>query len=393
MTARPTIDAAFPDRQKVIPRLFSALLVSFAATIVGVGIADAWLRDRDGDMQRRESEYRLFRDGIYPDPAVEKPPAGRKPVRSVYPPWALPLFTVFFEPGGKLQGRLVIEALSLTALMTMGWYGWCRLRPHGIAPGLVGAVVAAAIVGNASALALGQFSIICMGFVAAEMLLLEAGRPVAAGFCWALAMLKPQIGIAFAPLLLTKGRGIGLVAGVALLAALSLAACAWTDVHPSSLLDRWLVRNRLEFNGHAGLQNAIQAWTGLSQRTLVAIGMGLVASVAGVLLLRTDSTVAPDALRLAAPLAAVGMLAVYHRHYDNVMLWPTMLALLERAIRTGDRADVAISSVLAATLLVHPRLVGQVPFWPGATVAVWAFAAWWLVRRDRRSVDPRRGTT
>lgn len=354
--------------------------MAFAATVIVVGIADAWIRDRDGDMRKRESEYGLYRDGVYPDPGVEMPPVGRKPVFSVYPPWALPLFSLFFEPGGKLQGRLVIEVLSLGSLATMGWYGWRRLRPFGIAPGVVGAVAGAAIAGNASALSLGQFSIICMGFVAAEMLLLENGRPLWAGVCWALAMLKPQIGIAFAPLLLTRGRWIGFATGVCSLVCLSLLACAWTDVSPSSLLERWLFKNNLDFNGHADLQNALQSWTGLSQRTLVVVGLIVAAMVAGVLLVRADSAADPDPLRLAAPLAAVGMLVVYHRHYDNVMLWPTLIATLESAFRTRSRAGVTIAVALGATLLIHDRFLSAVPFGHPAAWAVWVAAAFHLRR-------------
>lgn len=389
-TVRRAIDDG--DTRGRTLRFPAVLLAAFSVLVVVVGISDAWLRDRDGDMKRRLVEYELYRDGVYPDPALETPPAGRRPTYTVYPPWALPLFTVFFEPGGKLQGRLVVEVLSLAALATMGWYGWRRLKPYGFAAGVLGAGVAAAIAGNASALSLGQFSIPCMGLVAAEMALLEAGRPVAAGSCWALSMLKPQIGIAFAPLLLTRGNRYGFVAGVSLLVGLSLAACAWTEVPPSSLIDRWLVKSTLEFNGHASLQHALQAWTGLSQRVLVAIGIGLVATVAGVLLRRSVSTAAPDMLGLAAPLAAVGMLAVYHRHYDNVMLWPTMLAALERAIRTGARTDVAVAGTLAATLLVHDRFLAAVPFGHAASGAVWALAACHLVRGGVASADRSRGT-
>ncbi len=391
MTGRPSIEAAVPGRWRYAPGLFSGLLVAVAVTVVGVGIADAWIRDRDWDMRKRETEYGLFRDGVYPDPAVEAPPVGRTRVHSVYPPWALPLFSLFFEPGGKLQGRICIEVLSLAALSVMGWYGWQRLRPFGLAPGIVGAVAGAAIAGNASAFSIGQFSILCMGAVAAEMLFLERERPVAAGVCWALAMLKPQIGIAFAPLLLVRGRRIGFMAGVLVLAALSLLACWWTGVSPSSIVARWLVRNRLEFNGHAPLQLAIQSWTGMSQRVLVIVGMSLLAAAAGYMLLRAAPAADSDPLRLAAPLAAIGMLAVYHRHYDNVMLWPTLIAALEWALRTGRRTDVIVAAVLGTTLLIHDHFLSAVPYGRLAAGAVWAAAACHLLGRAVLSAPPGRG--
>ena len=369
-------------------QLLAGLLTLSAVSILALGIARAWILAGDEDMRQRHVEYLFYRDGCYPDPKVDSVPGGQRPPFSVYPPWAIPLFTIFFEPGGIEQGRILIEVLSLAALATMGFYGWKRMRPYGPAAGGLGAIAGAAITGNASALSLGQFSIICMGLVAAEMLLLEKHRPVAAGFCWALAMLKPQVGVAFTPLLLLRGNRSGFVAGSALLVGLSLLACAWTEISPSGLAERWLVKARFGFNGDAILQESLQTWTGLSQRALVAAGLAMLAVVAGVMLFRSRDAADTDLLRLAAPLAAIGMLAVYHRHYDNVMLWPTLLAAFERALRSRRAGDVAVAAALGAVLLLPVRVVAQLPFEHLASAGMFAVAACHLLRRD----DPPPGT-
>jgi len=46
---------------------------------------------------------------------------------------------------------------------------------------------------------------LCMGLISVQWLLLERQRPLPAGLCWALAMLKPQIAAAFALPLLQQG--------------------------------------------------------------------------------------------------------------------------------------------------------------------------------------------
>lgn len=371
--------------------ILAGCLVAFSVAAVVVGIADVWIRGRDGDMDKRLTEYEVYRDGIYPNPRIDPFPAERRKVYSVYPPWSFPMFSAFFEPGGKLQGRIVVQTLSIVALATMARYSWNRSRHLGVVEATIAATTGAAIAGNASALALGQFSIICMGLVAAQLNLLQRGRPLAAGACWALAMIKPHLGVAFTPLFLTAGNFGGLVAGCGILAGLSLLACAQTDVSPAALVHHWLVRSDLGFNGHAALQHSIGSTTGLSQRFLVGAGIAAIGGMAAAVLARSRRLVATDLLRLAAPLAAVCMVAVYHRHYDNVMLWPTMLACLERAYATRSRTDTAIAAGMGASLVLHERLLAHVPYFHLGLTAMWALAAWRLIRSSS-ILEPSRGS-
>ena len=92
------------------------------------GLHQAWLNNGDFDMRSRVSEYTSFRQGVYPNRALEGNSAPDSVPYSVYPPYALPMFTVFFEPGGKLQGRILIEILSLASLVVIGIYGFRELN-------------------------------------------------------------------------------------------------------------------------------------------------------------------------------------------------------------------------------------------------------------------------
>ena len=63
-----------------------------------------------------------------------------------------------------------------------------------------------------------------MGLLTLQWLLLQSQKPLSAGLCWALAMIKPQIAVPFAlPLLLPKYRK-GLWLGSGILAGLSFVA-------------------------------------------------------------------------------------------------------------------------------------------------------------------------
>ena len=112
--------------------MVAGILAASAGAGVIKGCRHAWLHDGDTDMQARVAEYQLFRDGIYPNPRIDVSPPTRSRRFTVYPPYALPLFIPFFEPGGKLQGRVIIEIVSALSLGVMAAWGWRRFRPWGV---------------------------------------------------------------------------------------------------------------------------------------------------------------------------------------------------------------------------------------------------------------------
>ena len=105
---------------RVAIRCLAIGLLLFSPAMAGNGLRHAWMFDGDGDMQVRVAEYAAFRQGIYPTRQVETEiPAGMRVPYTVYPPYALVMFVPFFEPFGKLQGRIVIELHSLVSLFTV----------------------------------------------------------------------------------------------------------------------------------------------------------------------------------------------------------------------------------------------------------------------------------
>jgi len=366
-----------------------------AVSSVGIavkGVSTAWAagadettrsRVGDCDMRDRAAEYRCFRKGVYPNYGL----AGRKrPAwlrNTPYPPYALPMFAIFFEPGGVLQGRVLIEVLSAASLVLMGVYGYRQLRFAGPAMASIGAVAGAAITGNSTAIELGHFSIICVGLLVGQMMLLENGRRMPAGICWALAMIKPQIALAFVPLFMVKRQWRGLLVGCSLLGLSWLFSCWWTNVPPTVAISQWFsgLSWVLATRGQGIGPGALAAWLGIDPlyvHSAMIVSCGCLLAVVCWLLLRRTADDRGLTIRLA-PLAGVcavlGEVFVYHHHYDNVMLFPALIAILALAAERPAGWSAGLATAMAATVWIPQRLIAQVPFNGVGRAVIWLMVA------------------
>lgn len=265
--------------------------------------------------------------------------------------------------------------------------------------GALAAVCGAAVAGNATVYQLGQFSIISTGLIVLQIACLERGRPVAAGVCWALAMLKPQIGMPFAIMFFPGRSWRGLVAGLAILAGLTFFACWWTDVTLWRMVRHWLFGMPMSFAAHAqGLgPGPLAVWLGLDPRIVIGVGLGvLVASMAIVLWLMGRSRKRIDPISLAGVAAVLGELCLYHYHYDNIMLTPTLFGLLRIVAARPTPAAAIITVLMMGTVFLPHRVIVQIPANGWLRGAIWAAAAATLLAdgfarsRLRRSGEPAR---
>jgi len=364
-------------REAVVWAVF-VLACLLSAVNVGRGLFRAREPEARGDLVHRETEYSLFRLGIYPD--------------TVYPPYVFPMFAAFFEPGGLRQGAVIVECASLAALVLIGWYGVRELRFGGPALASVGAVTASACAGVVGCLWVGQFSLLCVGFLVAQILCIERGRAGAAGLCWALAMIKPQIALPFALLFLRDRQWRGLLVGGAVLVGLTLFACAWTDVSPLRLIHHFAFRESLRWTANDGtfgpgvMAKALRLKPRDMQVAVVAAAGLLGAAGLWAMRGRVGSF---DLLPLAGACGLLGEVLFYHRAYDHVMLTPAVFAALARAAARPTPASVALAVILPATVWLPNRLVVAVPYGALGMAAVWAAAA--VVMRARAGRPAPRG--
>lgn len=353
-----------------------AVLAIEAVGLVGYGGWSAWARQSDGDMAARAAEYALFRQGIYPNAWLERPPSPESARYTVYPPYAFPLFAFFFEPGGVPQGRFLIESLSIASLGLMGLFAFHTLIPYGRPVAWVGALSGAAIAGNGTALAVGQFSILCVGLIVQQIIYLERGRSLAAGVCWALAMIKPQIALPFLLLFPMLRQTSGGLCGAIVLVALTGAACAWTGVAPSALFDHWARGMSLRFieDGGGIGPGSLARGIGVDHRTVQVAAVALLAALFVPALVYLRRLGCAAVLPVAALCSVCGMLCFYHRHYDHIMLFPLVLTSLRSAAATQKSLPVAAALLTVVSLAIPTRFIAGFPGHAGVQAALWVAA-------------------
>jgi hypothetical protein len=350
------------------------------------------LQSVDGtDLHQRFAEWQLFSDQIYPHAKLASPEQQQLPYfrTSVYLPSALPLFGILFAWGGMWQGKITMVIASLAALCLMGRVGWNALRPWGKQAAWLGALSPLAITGNASCFAHGQFSIVCMGFITMQWLLLNRNQPKWAGICWALAMLKPQIAASFILPFLSRRHRIGLVVGGAVLLGLTAVALSHTQTSPIDLSVSWvqtlpafihygnanflnLLPRQLQSNSLI-LSALIIAILTATSCLAIALGKRLAAQAEG-----RHSGVGADALldtpdpwALMAICAIIGMVGLHHRHYDNIMLYPAVLSCWRNTLETPRLGNLGVALLISLTVWTPQSIVELLPAYKEIQLIIW----------------------
>jgi hypothetical protein len=347
------------------------LLALLAVATLLFGLLRAWVTP-GGDMYLRLNEYGYFRAGVFPHPQLALRKALEITAVSVYPPYAIPMFAPFFHPGGALQGRVVIQALSLVSLGLISWTGQRLLRGASAAAGVLGALAGAAISGNGNALAQCQFSLICMGLITTQWLLLARQRRIPAGLCWALAMIKPQIALPFALPFLQARRLRGLLMGVALLLALSAVAFWHTDVTPLDYLQVWTRPRSMDFirRGSQSVAGDLANSFGLNATASQLLVAGLTAAAVGLWWWSRRHKPA-DPLQTAAVCAVASAVGFYHYHYDNILLFPALLMALRLATTRHGTQWRVIAVAMALSLWTPQPIIARVPLGGQAQLLLW----------------------
>jgi len=338
------------------------VLLTGGSAYIARGLWMPWTTNHDIDLKLRDDEYTLFAGGIYPHGRVAAA-SGHPGITNytVYPPYAFVIFTPIFALPGYPPDRALFQLLSLAALGLMAIYGAAQLRFAGLSAAALGAVLPLAFSGNFVALFQGQFSIISTALVVTQIWLLRSGRPHMAGACWALAMIKPQIAVAFAVLFFIGDRHqlYGLLIGAVVLAGLSGLALAWTGTSPENLVMNGWLSHRLGFM--SAQKNAAGLWVGASGlspwHATVAVVLLLCAVAGAALYLNRGTRRILSIEQAAGTCAALGFAGFYHVHYDNMMLFPLLLALVTAAFRDGRILLFVLAALLGCLCYGEPGLV------------------------------------
>ena len=332
--------------QSVLIPILAVVMLLGGMFYFGKGVYRAWFGTNlseylhrpgeDCDLQARADEYAEFVRKIYPNRRLTQPGKPRASAHTVYPPYALPMFGLFFGYWSYETGRIILQLSSFLSLAALTWFGWSCLCRYGTSAGLLGSALPWIFSGNREAMTAGQFSIVCAGLLALQLMALANGGALRAGACWALAMLKPHIALPFAVLFITRKQVRGLVLGVLLLGGLSIFALWWTDLGVVDFLRHGPTAEKLNF---AKNQYGAGVWIdylGLNPRLAIYAGIILLGFVtlSAVLLSRNLET---PLLPSAAMCSVLGFVLFYHGRYDNIMLFPLAYALLDVCFRRALR--------------------------------------------------------
>lgn len=353
-----SVAIGFSKPQKQIILVLAIMLGLGGCAYLTKGIRTAW-NGGDFDFRSREREWKDFEQGAFPNPRFT--PEGRPVAKSysVYPAYALPMFAPFFGPGDFRWARLSLQITSLICLGLMMVLGWNTLCTFGWQAGLLGGSLGLALSGNCSTLALGQFSLISSGLIAAQILALRSNRCCLAGVCWAFAMIKPQIAVPFALLFLLPKKWLGLLCGGAILAGLSAFALAWTGWSLSDYVVHSLRSESLSFIKNSG--TFLGDWLSIPPRLATLLGIGVVITCGVIVVTFFRTTTDNFVLPLAGFAGMLGWVLFYHRQYDNQMLFPLMLAVVGSACRNRTVVGMSLVAVLAFTLYLPAGIVAANP--------------------------------
>ena len=364
-------------------RIASVLLLFIGIAFTANGIMGAW-RGSDSDYRARAVEYSSYAEGVYPNRRISIPGRERAPVHSVYLPYAFPMMKVFFWMDHAAVQRITIESLSLAAFIALAWQSRAAFAAHGIALAPWQALaLPLAFSGNSTAFSQGQFTIPCMGLLALQVMLQQKNKPAAAGLCWALAMIKPHLALPFAMLFPLQRQWRGLVWGGLLLAFLSAWALWRTGVSWSAFLSAGPALEKMSFVNTPYAAGLWIAWTGTPPRTASAIGIGislLATAAAGSPWLRARLPLMPAA-GLSGLLAFV---LFYHRHYDNLLLFPLLAVTLAHCLARPRVPALAITMAFAATALLPASLMLRNEILTALTLLTPIAAGSWLWTGARR---------
>ena len=336
----------------------SLLLLAGGTAYFAKGLRLSWGHDNDGDMKLLWNQYSLFEQGVYPHRRVAEA-AGVSGVEgyAIYPPYAFPMLSACFWTPDYRSARALYQTLTFASLAFLMWYGAKQMQFAGRPAALLGAAMPFAISGNGSAVSLGQFTIICIGLLALQIILLQRNRPALAGVCWALAMLKPQIALPFGVLFLLGPRWRAVLAGGLTLATLTAFALWWTNVDPRDFWTQGVVGHRLKFVETTSYGSGlwVGAW-GLNAQKATLFGVGI-AGLFGVVLLLPRVREKFSLQTTAAVAAVMAMTLFYHRPYDNLLFIFLLLPLVAATFRRHSPFLFAASGALAVVLYLPAGVV------------------------------------
>lgn len=329
---------SLPTQRKDRILLFVTVALGTTGAIYLLLGINALLWGEPRDLLWRWYEMYYVRQGINPydvtpgSPLIN-PAIGYTPIPGGYAPWAFLMQELFVPPISFSAVRWHFALATAIAFGVIGLWAYRTGSEFGRLEGWFFVAICAAMAANYTSLKWGNYPPIITALLIAMVYFANRNRPIAAGSCLALAMLKPQMAALFIFFLLAKKQWKS--AAVAI--ALTLVACylgAWrVNESPQRILQQM-------FDG-------VSTWTMLNLGILQPLHLlgvsptlisklGMVLGLAATALLayrfrnRSDFT-------LLAIICVTSLLWTYHRRYDHIMAIFLLIPLARLALASNSR--------------------------------------------------------
>lgn len=265
---------------------------------------------------------------------------------NAYAPWEYTyMLPLSFLPRNVAWG--VYWALMMLSLAGIFAAAWHFGRRRGLSTEGCAILAAAPLVLVAypawSNIAIGNFSTIVLFAVVMMAVCLNARKDVLAGVFWALAMVKPQIGIAFAIPLLMKRKFATCLTAALVCTLATLPPAAMCGVSPVRLVLETPKANAFMFQGCGTLPYSLSGFPG---DILAALAIG---SVACILMTRAVSRTTGDFFLVLMPAAACSAAWTYVSTYGHIMSYFVFFAIVLMLLEEGAKwRHVALLALAAA---------------------------------------------
>jgi hypothetical protein len=353
--------------------------------------------EKPNDLALRWRELRYVQKGVNPYdlsdflfrketglPPVDKPvkidpELGGTSIASGYPPWAFLWSAIFIPPVGWTFARLWFFGVNLAALTVIAIFAWKILKNGKPLERLfvVSCVLSANSIGTT--FGNGQWGIILCALLILITYSLRQKKTTFPGFMYAVVLLKPTFGFAFAPLFARNRSWISFVLAGLLTTSAWILVTGHVGSRPIEMLHQMLDQTAKWKDCSYSIPDAVVA-IGLP-RSLVVLGcLG-----AGVIIAWRMVTIGPD--DPTYQLAVCGTIArifSYHQLYDNVLIIFLVAAIAKLFLERDKLSDIFVMLAVLISIWIPGRFT-SVPLIQIFQLVSWAGGLFWLANRLKKN--------
>jgi hypothetical protein len=364
--------------------LFIAIfLILLSLAYFGKGFYNLIFDQGDGarDLLERWQEQQYICRGFYPYNITENSPYIDPQIGVIrsggYPPWAF--FTGFFLVPCISWGatRVYFALLNLIAIAILAVFSYQVGYPYGKIKALFSMAAVLGIASHTTTLNNGQYGIIINAFLIATFWALEKRQDTWTGLLLALAMVKPSISAFYFFILIVRQRFRAASVFFLYIGLATLSIWLVTKVDPVAMLFRIIEQSQyFADRGTSGI-NFLTTFGINAKIATILLGLVGTATAIAIFFFWHNTSL----LSLFAIASVIGRVGIYHRFYDNVMLFFLLLAFLKLTFRNVNKINIFMTFLVAMTLwlprsaIVMIHMEGKIEFWQ---LIIWIIALIYL---------------